>query len=229
MSMLKPFSVCIGLLMIALHLPVQASVIVYTDRTAWETAVGSFITEDFNTLAPAPFTMGRNNAGLVDIDIIGLNGYTNPGRWNRIAAGGSNTFDVDGSTFLTLETDRSGTDQQLTRLIFDRPISGFAADWNSTTNSSLLTLTIGFDQINFSDYLTGAGDGFLGFVANRWFNLASFDQLGTDNEVFGLDNLSFSPAPVPTPSSLLLLALGLGGIGWSHRRRRKSASRSPSN
>jgi hypothetical protein len=39
-----------------------------------------------------------------------------------------------------------------------------AADWVSTTSGADLTVTINTEVIKFSDYLTGFGTGFLGFV-----------------------------------------------------------------
>jgi len=214
-----------------------ASIMVYTERSAWEAAVSVYVTEDFEGLSPETFTLGDNDAGRITVNVSGLNGNALAGR-NAITKHGASPFNVNGSTQLTLETDRDGVDQQLVDILFGRDINAFAGDWNSTTSASGLTVTLGSEVIKFNEFLTGMGDGFLGFVSSAAFSMARFDQLNlteniagfTNNEVFGLDNLSIGEGvvainAVPAPSSFTLFGLGLAGLIFAKHRCGGSAQR----
>lgn len=58
-----------GFAAIVLSSQAAATVVVYTDRAAWETAVGAFETEDFNFQTPFDFVAGTNDVGLFDIEL----------------------------------------------------------------------------------------------------------------------------------------------------------------
>lgn len=189
-------------------LPAQAQVTVFTNRTSWEAAVGSFVTETFDSLADTNFVTGLNDAGLIDVLITGVaddNGIR----------GAASAFDINGTQFLRGETDLSGSDVGVPSLIFASPTSGFAADFTRTIDFARLTVTIGADTIEFDNFLSGDGTGFLGFVSADPFLRADFSQelTTTTNELFGLDNLSIAAAPqagvISEPGTCALLAAGL--------------------
>lgn len=212
-----------------------ASIMVYTERSAWVAAVSFYVTEDFEGLSPDTFTLGDNDAGRITVRVSGLNSGVLVGQ-NAITRDSTSPFNVNDSTQLTLETDRDGVDQQLVDILFGHNINAFAGDWNSTTSSSGLTVTLGSEVIKFNEFLTGMGDGFLGFVSSAAFSIARFDQLNltenvagfTNNEVFGLDNLSISEGvvainAVPAPSSFMLFGLGLAVLVFAKHRCTRSA------
>lgn len=196
----------------------SAGLVVFTDRAAFEAAVGSFVTEDFNALADADFSTGLNSAGQVDVLIAGAPGA------NGIRNGATSGLSIDGSPFFRGETDTSPPDVGFPSLSFRSPVIGFGADFVGTLTAGLLTLTIGADTVEFDDFLTGDGDGFLGFVADAPFHKARFRQEDpSNNEQFGLDNLSFAPvvAAVPEPSTLALSGTAaLLGLACALRCRR---------
>jgi len=191
-----------------------ATVIVYTDRAAWELAVVTFVTEDFDVLTPADLDIGINSAGRIIVEVTALAGDTSSGK-NAVVLDPGGLFDVNGTTYLQLETDRTKSDKQLVNILFgmDAPIIGFGADWNSTINNGQLTVTVGLETINFADYLTGRGDAFLGLVSDTPFSIIKFDQQEDPNEVFGLDDLSIASV-ISEPATLALVGLGLAGIGY---------------
>jgi len=193
---------------------VFAAPLVFTDRALWEAAVTSFSTENFNALPLALFSTGTNSAGLVDVNVTG-----NPGnsRITNLALSGISF----GANYLFLEVDESAPDIGTAALIFNHPISAFGADWASTTNTSILEITVDGSLFNFSDHLTtGGGAGFLGFVSATPFSNAAFSIVGTTNEQFALDNLSFTEfTATPVPPALWLFGSGLMGlIGFARRK-----------
>ncbi len=185
-----------------------AAVMVFTDRDEWEAAVaGAFVTETFDSLPNSNFQTGINEAGLIEVEI------GNDPLMNGIDNGVATGFHVDGTRFLVgnqgFEDDTSVT------LRFRDPTTAFAADWSNTTIAANLSIMIAGEIISFADHLEDAGDGFLGFIAERAFDTASFavDGEAPGGEGFALDNLSVASA-VPEPGLLGLLAFGLAGLRW---------------
>ncbi len=54
-------------------------------------------------------------------------------------------------------------------------ITAFGANFFSTLDGALLNVTVLGELINFSDYLTGDGTGFLGFTSDTPFSSIVFD------------------------------------------------------
>ncbi len=183
---------------------------VYTNRSAWESAIGEFVTEDFNTLVPYGFSTGLNNVGLIDINVTGSVHYNQLGSPSTLGS----QFAIDGTNHLIGQVIDGGATHPT--IIFPWPIIGFAADWRSTTTGGhLLMLTFDNTTIHFDDYLSGEGTGFLGVIAANSFTQAVFDTENNNAEAFGMDNLSITPEPG------MVCLLGLGGLSLLQRRRRK--------
>lgn len=184
-----------------LVMPVDAAITVYTDRSAWEAAVGgTFLTEDFNAIPDGPLQLGINDAGLIDIRANGAIGQM---RWSSGGLLGE-TISQDGQT---------------QDLIFPTPVKAFGGDWGDATTNSLLITIVGGETIQFDNYLSGFGDGFLGVVSTASFTEARISDEGTSgNEVYFLDNVSFSQVPEPGTLGVALVALGIGRLGRRRRR-----------
>jgi hypothetical protein len=187
-----------------------SAVSVFTNRSAWESAAGSFVTEDFNALTPFEFSTGLNSVGLIDIDVTG------PVAENQL--GGpltlSGQFAIDGTNHVIGYVLGGGATHPT--IIFAGPILGFGADWTSTASGGhLVTMSFDGTTIHFDDYLSGDGTGFLGVIATNPFTEAVFGTESSSSEGFGMDNLEI----IPEPSAALLLAIGLAGLAAAGRRR----------
>jgi hypothetical protein len=184
-----------------------ASIDTFTDRAAWEAAVGNnFVTEDFNALSNRPLSVGLNNLGLIDMRINGDVGFSSL----------STYFQGDSRS-------QPGWSQDL---VFREPIIGFGGHWNGTTTNALLVAIVSGQTIKFSDHLAYPGSGFLGVVSDTPFTEARISDEGVyPNETYTLDNLSFATA-MPIPPSLYLFGTGLLVLAEMARRKADKARRS---
>ena len=233
---------CVVLFVFALTLPAvsPAALIVFTDRSAWETAVGAgnFQTEDFNStplINPIPNNT-VHDVGLFDVFYTTDTAIDETG--NQIVEPG----DIDGSRVLRLQFDTIGTDQTtLLQLQSGLAFIAFGADWNRVNDGEDLALTVNNvagDSLDVDDNLGTApvsftdpnnDGGFLGFTSDTSFTtitLAANPPAGA--ETFSLDNVvlgsSGSSSPVPEPNTLVLFGIAvLSVLGYGYRRKKKAA------
>ena len=199
----------INLLLSAISANAGATLIVFSDRAAWQSAVdGPTLTEDFNGLLPQALILGTNDAGLIDIELFDQAGA-------NVIDDGSGGNSIDGSVFWNGNVDAFGSPSSAA--VVSGPILGFGADWISTTTGGGLTVLVGTDLLNFADHLSGDGDGFLGVVADAPFSQIIFDTVSGSPEQFGLDNFSF--ATVPEPVTITLLLAGVAAIAGVRLKR----------
>lgn len=196
-----------------------AAITVFTDRAAFETAVGgTVVTETFEASPLGALAVGTTDLGLVSMTIDGNSEGTNEIR-DFGNVNGSREFHGDIDTGAATFID----------VTFDLPlVRGFGGDFASTTTGDLLTVTVAGTTIEFDNFLSGDGDGFLGVTSDVPFANITFrsEDLTSFGEAFQLDNLSFAPpaAAVPEPSTLLMGGMvALLGLGYA-RRRGKSAA-----
>jgi len=199
-----------------------ASHTVYTDRSSWESAVASFTTEDFNSVPIGQLSTGVNTVGSIEIEITG------PPESNKIEPG-SDSLNINGTTFFQGEADTSGSDAGFPTLLFPSPITAFGGDWTETNTSGDLTMTFGGETLLFSDHFTGDGNGFLGVTTTSSFSEVEFGiEAASSNEIFGLDDLSYTgetgdftalPTPAAAPAGLAMLGL----LALRRRRERPAA------
>ena len=199
----------------------NAALTTFTDRTAWETAVGSFTSENFNA---TPETDPIPNNTVFDVGAYNVFYTTSGGidETNNFILDNDSLASIDGTIFLSLMVDIGGPDTTTAlELRFDAPIGAFAADWNAVSNTSSLTSSAGGMSINLSDLLGPApagfttpfqDGGFLGFTSDTLFSTITFSAAIGD--VFVLDNTAFSTAttPIPVPSTAGLFGTGLLGL-----------------
>ena len=193
----------------------SAQLTVFTNRAAWEAAVGGGIfTEDFNALAPQIIADGATiDTGLVQIT---RDGSANGGDGLLEIEPGGNFGNVDGTTFLSGETGI--TPHERVGISFGgQSIFAFGADWFSPFSGDGIALDVG-GEIILLDSITGFNTGFVGFVsASDTFSEISIVgtvEAITFQELWSADNFSFA---IPTPATAALL--GIGGLAATRRRR----------
>lgn len=194
--------------------PSEAGVIQFSDRSAWEAAVQSFLTEDFN--GTTPFRLSNNTTttvGLLDIATVvpdGSSGFT------RISEGNpASTKNIDGTNFLNLQLD--GTPKNSIAFEFSQPTFAWGVDYSFTGFGDAAEVAFG----DFTAKFGGPNEsGFIGFISDTAFTNVNFKDPSISFAAVGLDNVSFSqinPADsqnIPEPSTVLgsLLVLGFGSL-----------------
>jgi hypothetical protein len=188
---------------------------VYTNRSAWEAAVGSITTETFSTNIANASTITFANG----IQSTGIGGFEE----NAVEAG---TYSA--------RVDTSGEfpeDFNQIQWLFPAPVVAFGADWFTTATGSGLTVSGNFDgtgtqTISFRSTLGSPGDGFLGIVGSTPFTQVLFaEETATSNniveEVFQVDNLSTATTAAAVPEPTTMAGLGLASLGLAAIRRKQ--------
>lgn len=182
----------------------RATSTVYTDRAAWEAAVGgSIYTESFDSLSPQandPATGGTMHTPMFDI-------VSSP----RVHGSGSihdGYFGSDLHTELLYEYDD---------FVFYAPTVAFGVDVLAVEEASGLRFTIGGESFGHPT-LTDAngypipGTTFFGVVSGTPFTTVRISSGGQAPRFYRLDNVSFA---VPEPGALALLVVTL--VRWRQR------------
>jgi hypothetical protein len=175
---------------------VSASTIVYTDKTAWENALGGqFLTEDFAD--------DQLNAG---VDFVSTeSGHINPAQ--------ENYQDVLAST---------SQNEPMTTWSFTPEITGYGGNWTlggpGGSGNSLLVYIAG-DSTAVGAISNDYNGGFWGFTSDTPFTSVKLvGGGGTHQQHYSLDNMVYSP--VPEPGSLWLFSGGLMGLlAWRRGKR----------
>ena len=172
----------------------QAQYTIYTDRSAWEAAVGSFAEESFSGAELNGFTITEVGSGHSYHVTGGL-------YWDRV---------VDGSSY--------------TIYAFESATTAFGADWNLLPGGLGQGLRLSVDGVAIAPEISNAYTGFFGFTAAAAFDAVTVfaGSQGGMAESHSVDNLVYATAaPVPEPSTYLLMIAGLIAIGWLVSRRMK--------
>ena len=220
----------LGLLLSAAS-PAGAVILTFTDRAAWEAAVGAFTEESFDAfVADQSF-----NDGLVvdvgDFMLKGLGDATLDGVvYNHIDAA---PFDDErpspnGTTDLSVRVADEDFDLPPNPpgpigfdVLFDLPQGAWGADFGITGTE----FRVNADGVEIG---LGLANSFFGFVdtAGTFTTLKIDTPLGANGANTTLDNFVYgTPAPVPGPATLTLLVLGGGLAQRAAGSRRKSHCR----
>ncbi len=201
----------IGLTFIALMLAGQASAVTikYTDRSAWEAALGSatIMTEDFDSITAANITSGTTSIGMLSIEAVNAGGLTK-------IDDGTGVRNINGSNYLQLITD----DDPVRSAILHLPDSAFAwgMDYNQYGSGDQTYVT--FSDIVADTVGPHGASAFVGYISDIEFNEIQFTDPHPSLAIIGMDNFSFVESAVPEPATLALMGLGLAGIGFRRRR-----------
>lgn len=175
----------------------SAAPIVFTDRTVWEAAVGTFETETFDGVAAGNLPSTPTTVGLLTV-----------------------TADVEGAIVggvdLNLTANLFGVNDLL--IEFPLPVMAFGADFINIIDASGVQVSVAGDVFQLHDHIVGAS-GFFGVTSTSPFSSVLFSQGNRPgvNEFVDLDDVSFSS--VPEPATMTLVGLGFGAIAVRRRLR----------
>jgi hypothetical protein len=206
----------------------------YSNRGAFNTAVGANTTDDFGPSFAFPISTGVLNSTTNLVTSSGgpiLPGRVQPGVSYSTPIGTGNFFNIDGGGgFVGGFLDGGiGNFSPLT-VSFASPIAAFGFDTNDLMGQSFdITFNFSAGAPTLQNYAV-PGTSFFGFQSTA-ADISSVRIVGTGNQsfTFALDNFSVGGSPggtpppsVPEPASLVLFGTGLVGlVGVARRRLRK--------
>lgn len=193
----------------------NASVVVFTDRAAFLTAIGGpVLTEDFNSIA------GGTSIDNASVDL---------GAFSLILAGPNfggeidifspaSQQDIDGTNTVSVESKLGAS------LLFNfvSGIRAWGADFKSLNDSERRTdVKVAGETLLLPIEPVSGTLTFYGFISDSLFTEIEFE--GVINDTYGLDNVAFSStvSAVPVPAALPLFGTGLavmGFVGWRRKR-----------
>jgi len=178
----------------------NATPTVYNDRTAWETAVGSWTLENFDD-------------GILNPDVSVAS------QFGGAIQAGTGALGPDKVYYDRVTVPTSGG--YTTTWSFATPLYAFGADWDLSGP--------GGPGTNLQLYLNGVivGEEILKSTAGTFWGLTNgpFDTIliavgtasGAWAETYEMDDMVY--APIPAPGAILLGSIGVGLVGWLRRRR----------
>lgn len=219
LALLRRFA-CVLLLGFPLPAWSASPVYLYSDRTAWNQAVGSHTDIDFEGLAPAGgFAFYPTPPGLTQFGVnFTIDHSTNNGSLYVV---GPSMYYADNSA---LSSQQSAPAPQNILVTLPAGTTGLALDFGDLGGSGGSLITFNFSGGMSFTATTPPYDGFYG---PSWFGfigfvstvpLTSLEIVHTsDSSNLEIDNFSYSLASVPEPSAWALMTLGLLIVGWRLR------------
>jgi len=191
----------------------SASLITFTDRTAWRAAAGGGIgdiTENFDAVS-SDLDYASGNLQMVG-DFSFVYGPGNSAVARVESSGGSG---VNGTPFAYLR-QVNANDTEVSFVGAPSGLMSFGFDFDDTPGfPGPLTLTTSFGD----SVIVPAGSGFIGIVSSSPFSSIRTDTAGTTNVVMAFDNLEGFSA-VPEPSSVFgICAMVCAALFRRNRRR----------
>src|SRR5918993_5480791 len=162
--MLTVKRLCLVLVALGASIPAQAGITFYSTRASWEAAVGTFTTENFNSVVIGTLAPGVTQVGALQ--------FRHPG---PIGLGNLPTIEsatlVNGTRGITASVGIDGNPMfgnlpEYNDYIFPYEITAFGANWASASSAGQLVLTIPEGSINLPTYLPSLGTGFFGFTTD---------------------------------------------------------------
>lgn len=215
---------CIVVSTFCAALSANASLLVFTDRIAWQAAAGGSgdLFQDFNSYTSDVIYSSSNpvTAGFLTLSVTSA---VSDASWriDAMPAEFASIPDVNGSTFATT----LGTPQGWNTLLSFTSATVFGFDYAgasySTANGTLTT--------SRGDSVTLATSGnsarsFIGLLYNEGETFSSLTWSSSGQFAAGMDNVeafSSQSHQVPVPATMLLLGSGIAGLAGIGLRRKK--------
>ena len=198
----------------------SAAITTFTDRGAFQAALGGFSIENFNSVVGEP---SFQSSPLI-VGSLTLQGFGTQFDRNFIDQPPQqfSVFDIDGTTNVNAVTADGGTGGFT--ITFASAVTGFGADFAAFQDFVLRSqIVIG------SDIVQPAINGgnvvqFLGYTSTTPFTSVRFEGVGAADG-FAFDNVTFGgvAAAVPEPATWAMMLIGFAGLGFASQARRRAA------
>lgn len=176
-----------------------SAVTVYTNRSAWESAVGAAFTEDFSDAVAPPV--------IVDGTVVDLsNGVTMTG----VGAGGLAFLGTGGSPAFPTKHVETDFETINTKLVFDfpEPILGFGFDYAAADVNAVWITSPAFGAFAAPTNPSETVPAFIGVTSVDPFSSFAIADAAAD-QAWYMDNLSYQVVPEPAFPVAVLIALSL--------------------
>jgi hypothetical protein len=197
----------------------SAAITTFTNRGAFQAALGSFSVENFNSVVgepsfrSSPLTIGSLTLQGFGGDQFGRNFIDQPPYQFSV-------FNIDGTTNVNAVTTPGDAGFTIT---FASAVRGFGADFAAFQDDAARSrIVIGGDTV-IPAVNSGNIIQFLGFTSTATFTSVRFEG-NIAGDGFALDNVTFGgvAAAVPEPATWAMMLIGFAGLGFASQARRRA-------
>jgi len=203
-------------LLLSAQLASAASFTIFTDRTAFETAVGGGLTTETFNSAGSEVSFGGSSTTFGQLTLSADATSTDYNRIDTPPVLGE--VDGNGTTAVNFFTKANNN----AAISFDAPVMAFGADFFNFNDDTLRTQISVLGELFSPEVTVDYSLSFFGVISDQAFSSVLFS--GLENDVFGMDNVSFSSSisVVPLPAALPLMAGALAIMGFFGWRKKSS-------
>ena len=196
--------------------PAIGQITTFNNRVTFTTAASPVVVEGFQSYAAdTSFRLAPVDVGPFSLRLVGSTSAFASNNFIDVPPNALAETNVNGTTHLNVFTNAGSS----FFIDFDAPTNAFGFDFYNFNDGSQRTL-IFVNGVQITPSITTANTGgFFGFTSVTAFTTVEFR--GIDNDVFGLDNITFNAGAgaVPEPATWAMMLVGFGGLGFAMRRR----------